>query len=76
VYGKLMPAADSLMLGALPIGLAHNMVLQRPVAAGQPVRWSDVAFDASKEAVRVRREMEDLFRAELKLDLPVHKLAS
>ena len=65
-----MPAADSLMLGALPIGLAHNMVLQRPVAAGQPVRWSDVAFDASKEAVRVRREMEDLFRAEMKLDVP------
>lgn len=76
VYGKLMPAADSLLLGALPIGLAHNMVLQRPVAAGQPVRWSDVAFDAGKESVRVRREMEDMFRAEMKLDVPAHKLAS
>ncbi len=76
VYGKLMPAADSLIQGALPIGLAHNMVLQRPVAAGQPVRWSDVAFDANKEAVRVRREMEDLFRRELKLEVPAHKLAS
>ena len=76
VYGKLMPASDSLLLGALPIGLAHNMVLQRAVPAGQPVRWSDVAFDANKEAVRVRREMEALFRAELKIDHPAHKLAS
>ncbi|GAB5094455.1 NAD(P)H-dependent oxidoreductase [Caballeronia sp. GAWG2-1] len=76
VYGKLMPAADSLLLGALPIGLAHNMVLQRAVPAGQPVRWSDVAFDASKEAVRVRREMEEFFRAEMKLELPSQKLAS
>ena len=75
VYGKLMPAVDSLMLGALPIGLAHNVVLQKPVAAGQPVRWSDVAFDDSIEAVRVRREMEDLFRAELKLGGHVHETA-
>ncbi|BCQ25931.1 Gfo/Idh/MocA family oxidoreductase [Caballeronia sp. NK8] len=76
VYGKLMPSADSLIQGALPIGLAHNMVLQRPVAAGQPVRWSDVAFDANKEAVRVRREMEEIFRAEMKLEVPAQKLAS
>ena len=76
VYGKLMPAADSLIHGALPIGLAHNVVLQRPVAAGQPVRWTDVAFDANKESVRVRREMEDIFRAEMKLDVPAQKLAS
>ncbi len=38
------------------------------------MRWSDVAFDAGKEAVRVRREMEDLFCAEMKLD--VQKLAN
>jgi predicted homoserine dehydrogenase-like protein len=76
VFGKLMPAADSLLLGALPIGLAHNVVLQQPVPAGQPVRWSDVAFDTNKEAVRVRRDMEALFRAELKLDVPSRKLAS
>jgi hypothetical protein len=28
------------------------------VPAGQPVRWSDVAFDENSTAVRVRREME------------------
>src|SRR6202008_2899461 len=30
VYGRLMPAADSLTHGALPIGLAHNVTLQSP----------------------------------------------
>ncbi len=62
VYGKLMPAAESLAQDALPIGLAHNMVLKTDVPAGRAVRWSDVAYDAGQEAIRVRREMEDLFR--------------
>ena len=53
-----MPAADSLALGALPIGLAHHVTLKVPVAAGTPVRWSDVAFAGTSEAVSVRREME------------------
>ena len=35
VYGKLMPAADSLALGGLPLGLAHRVKLVRPVASGQ-----------------------------------------
>jgi predicted homoserine dehydrogenase-like protein len=62
VYGRLMRAADSLACGALPIGLAHGVTLIRAVAAGDVVRWSDVAIDASQEAVRVRREMEDAWR--------------
>ena len=62
VYGKLMPAQASLAAGGLPIGLAHNLVLQRGVAAGQPVRWTDVAYDAADAAIRFRREMEDAFR--------------
>ena len=65
VYGRLMPAADSLRLEALPIGLAHGVSLKNDVAAGQPVRWSDIDFDAGREAFRVRREMEALFRREL-----------
>jgi predicted homoserine dehydrogenase-like protein len=62
VYGKLMPAEASLAAGGLPIGLAHNLLLQRPVAAGQPVRWEDVAFDETNNAIRFRREMEAMFR--------------
>ena len=62
VYGRLMPAADSLALGGLPLGLAHKLKLVNPVPAGSPVRWSDVALDAASEAVAIRREMEAQFR--------------
>jgi predicted homoserine dehydrogenase-like protein len=64
VYGRLMPASDSLAKAALPIGLAHHVRLQRPVRAGDTVRWSDVAIDETAEAVQVRREMEAIFRQE------------
>jgi len=61
VYGKLMPAAASLALGALPLGLAHRCRLRNPIAAGTPLRWSDVELDATQPAVRFRREMEAAF---------------
>ena len=58
VVGRLMPAEESLKQGCLPLGLAHGWKMLRPVAAGQALRWSDVAFDANQTAVRLRREME------------------
>ena len=61
VVGKLMPAEASLKLGGLSLGLAHGVKLLKPVAAGQPLRWTDVAVDESSYAVKVRREMERLF---------------
>ena len=61
VWGKLMPAADSLALGGLPIGLAHGVKLTNPIATGQPVRWQDVEVDETGTAVRIRREMEKAF---------------
>jgi len=63
VVGRLMPAADSLELGGLPLGLAQQVKLVNPVKAGQVLRWADVAYDAGAEAVRVRREMESIFVA-------------
>jgi predicted homoserine dehydrogenase-like protein len=63
VYGRLMPAADSLTAQALPLGLAHEARLLKPVAAGQPVRRSDVALDEGSLAARTRREMEQRRRA-------------
>jgi predicted homoserine dehydrogenase-like protein len=62
VYGRLMPAADSLALGGLPLGLAHHVRLKRAVASGQPVKWNDVAFDEGDAAVDFRRQMEAEFR--------------
>jgi predicted homoserine dehydrogenase-like protein len=61
VYGRLMPAADSLRLGGLPLGLAHGVKLRRTVNAGASVRWDDVEIDAGNDAVRFRREMERSF---------------
>jgi predicted homoserine dehydrogenase-like protein len=58
VYGKLMPAAQSLALGGLPLGLAHKVKLKNPVKAGSAVIWRDVEIEESQLAVRVRREME------------------
>jgi predicted homoserine dehydrogenase-like protein len=58
VYGRLMPAAASLTVGALPIGLAHGVKLLRAVKQDQVVRFDDVAIDGSSLAVRTRREME------------------
>jgi len=61
VVGKLTPAQDSLRIGALPLGLAHQVKLVNPVAAGQAVRWSDVVVDETSSAVKVRREVEQRF---------------
>ena len=62
VYGKLMTAADSLRMGALPIGLAHNMILNKDIPAGSPVCWDDVIYDATSQAISIRREMEAMFK--------------
>ncbi len=61
VYGKLMPAADSLDCGGLPIGLAHGVRLKTPIAAGQCLHWADVDMDETGDAVRFRRQMEQAF---------------
>ena len=62
VYGKLMPAADSLKLGGLPLGLAHKVKVKRAIKSGQALQWSDVEFDSANAAVKFRREMEQVFR--------------
>ncbi|PIF73879.1 putative homoserine dehydrogenase-like protein [Variovorax sp. 54] len=61
VWGKLLPAERSLRLGGLPLGLAHNVKLVRPVKKGQNLSWADVAMDTSTAAYRLRQEMEALF---------------
>lgn len=63
VWGKLMPAADSIRLSGLPIGLASRVRLRNAVGAGQALRWSDVEIDPENEAVKVRRDMERLCTA-------------
>ena len=57
VWGRLMPARASRAADGLPIGLAQHVELKRAVAAGEPVRMSDVALDESEPAVKLRRSL-------------------
>ncbi|WP_442597991.1 NAD(P)H-dependent oxidoreductase [Parapusillimonas sp. JC17] len=61
VWGKLLPAGKSTGIGGVPLGLAHNVKVIRPVKAGQSLCWDDVAMDTATPAYKVRREMELLF---------------
>ena len=63
VWGKLLPAATSAAMGGLPLGLAHDVKLLRPVKQGQSLCWDDVAMDTGTRAYQLRREMEGLFKA-------------
>lgn len=65
VYGRLMPAQMALKSGSLPIGLAHGVKLKKSVTAGQPILWSDVRYDETELAVRLRQEMEQRFHKQL-----------
>ena len=61
VWGKLLPAATSVAMGGLPLGLAHNVKLLRPVKQGQSLSWADVAMDTTTQAWRTRKAMEEMF---------------
>jgi predicted homoserine dehydrogenase-like protein len=69
VWGKLLPAATSCLLGSqqdhqrggLPLGLAHGIKVVRPVPQGQTLSWADVAVDTSTAAYQLRQEMQRQF---------------
>ena len=58
VWGKLLRARTSLEMGALPIGLAHNVTLKTNIAAGACLRWNDIDIDARLGAVQIRKKMQ------------------
>ena len=60
VWGKLLPAATSLRQGGLPLGLAHDVKVTRPMRKGQSLSWDDVAIDTGTRAYALRRELEAL----------------
>ena len=61
VWGRQIPAAQSLARGFLPLGIAQGVKLKHALAQGQCVKWSDVTYDIDALAVRVRRDMEKAF---------------
>ncbi|MFO1331655.1 MAG: flagellar biosynthesis protein FlgA [Rubrivivax sp.] len=64
VWGKLVPASASLAAGGLPLGLAHDVRVARPVRKGQSLVWADVAIDTGTRAYALRRELEAQFGAQ------------
>ncbi len=62
VWGKLLPAQKSLAMGGLPLGLAHDIKVIRPVQKGQSLCWDDVAVDTSTHAYKIRQELEQRFK--------------
>lgn len=62
VWANAIPASRSLDLKALPIGLAHNVKLKRPIKKDQIVSFDDVEIVNDLDVVKLRRDMEDRFR--------------
>ena len=60
VWGKLLPSSKSVQLGGVPLGLAHDVKVIRPVPQGQVVTWADVAMDTTTRAYQLRMELEAL----------------
>lgn len=63
VYGRLMPAEDSVRQGFLPLTLTRGAVLNRAVPAGHALTWTDVTLPAAAEPlVELRRALEGTLR--------------
>ncbi|TBN39526.1 flagellar biosynthesis protein FlgA [Paracoccus subflavus] len=57
VYGQAVPAARSRAEALLPIGLAHDVLLLRDIAAGEVLHMADVALDPARRGVALRQAM-------------------
>ena len=58
VWGRLMPAADSLARDALPISLAAGAMLTWAVEAGETAARADVELQVSADVLAVGQDME------------------
>ena len=63
VWGKLIPSKTSLSIGALPIGLAHNIKLNKNINEDQIINWDDVDFNIKDETINYRKQMEKEFKS-------------
>jgi predicted homoserine dehydrogenase-like protein len=58
VSGGLRPAEISVRHGYVPLGLAHDVPLVRPVKAGSAITWDDIKTDLTTDAFKLRKVME------------------
>jgi predicted homoserine dehydrogenase-like protein len=61
VWGRLMPAAASVAAQALPIGLASNIAVIRPVKQDQVITMDDVSAETTNQAWQIRYNMLEHF---------------
>jgi predicted homoserine dehydrogenase-like protein len=61
VWGKLMPSNASVAARALPIGLASDVTVTRPVKQGQVIALDDINADTTAQAWQVRNKMLERF---------------
>ncbi len=60
MYGLIERAETARAEDLLPLGVAVGATLQKPVRAGQPLRYADVALDESQTILKLRREQDRL----------------
>ncbi|MBX2855014.1 MAG: Gfo/Idh/MocA family oxidoreductase [Rhodobacteraceae bacterium] len=60
VWAKAVPAKAAVAVHALPIGLAHNIKLKRPIKKDQIVTIDDVEITSDPDIVAMRRDKERL----------------
>lgn len=63
VWANAIPANRSLELRGLPIGLAQQVKLKRPVAKDHAVSFDDVELTSDLDVVALRKQMEDTSRS-------------
>ena len=61
LWGKQMSSIESIKNDCLPLGLANEVKLNKDVQEGEQICWNDVEINMNQQAVKIRREMEDLF---------------
>jgi predicted homoserine dehydrogenase-like protein len=57
-YGVMDRAEEASRLHALPVGLAVDSQIVRPVKGGQVITWQDVALDEESTLVKLRRQQD------------------
>jgi predicted homoserine dehydrogenase-like protein len=62
VYGLIERARVASAEDMVPIGLIVGATVERPVKAGEPIRYPDVALDEAQSIVRLRREQDRALR--------------
>ena len=61
VWGRLMPSTASVEAQALPIGLASEVTVTRPIKQGQVITLDDISADTTAQAWLVRNNMLEQF---------------